>query len=194
MENKFYEIYRWKETWRDNPEFDWLDDMKDCDEAIESLRTHIENCDRKYDSKSINNAEDLILDIEDEKVEREFCSEWPTNEQVEKYCGVYPCLENAISVGFKKSKTPVDFDIISVFSLEYVSRETFRRTGEVWKLTPQLLKTRWTSELDFIRWSRVMHGFHPHEVRIEPMPVISCVSQKKEREINIGWDPYGLGH
>jgi hypothetical protein len=159
--------FRWKETWRDSSEFDWLDDMKDCDEAIESLRTHIENCDRKYDSKSINNAEDLILDIEDEKVEREFCSEWPTNEQVEKYCGVYPCLE-------------------------YVSRETFRRTGEVWKLTPQLLKTRWTSELDFMQWSLVMYSFYPQEVRIEPIPV-TYVSQKKEREINIGWDPYDLG-
>jgi hypothetical protein len=169
MENKFYgKIYRWKETWRDNCEFDWLDDMKDCDEAIESLRMHIQNCDRKYDLKSIYNAEDLILDIEDEKVEREFCPEWPTNEQVEKYCGVYPCLE-------------------------CVSRETFRRTGEAWKLTPQLLKTRWTSELDFIQWSRVMHGLNSQEVRIEPMPVILCVSQKKEREINIGWDPYDLG-
>jgi hypothetical protein len=170
MENKFYEIYRWKETWRDSSEFDWLDDMKDCDEAIESLRMHIQNCDRKYEFKSICNAEDLILDIEDEKVERESCPEWPTNEQVEKYCGVYPCLE-------------------------YVSRETkpVRRIGEVWKLTPQLLKTRWMSELDFVQWSLVMYSFYPQEVRIEPMPVISCVSQKKEREINIGWDPYDLG-
>ena len=170
MENKFYEIYRWKETWRDSSEFDWLDDMKDCDEAIESLRMHIQNCDRKYEFKSICNAEDLILDIEDEKVERESCPEWPTNEQVEKYCGVYPCLE-------------------------YVSRETkpVRRIGEVWKLTPQLLKTRWMSELDFVQWSLVMYSFYPQEVRIEPIPV-TYVSQKKEREINIGWDPYGLGY
>jgi hypothetical protein len=204
MENKFYgKIYRWKETWRDNCEFDWLNDMKDCDEAIESLRMHIQknkkfmaaqrtarsrylkfaeksglhievhtvsqDCDRKYEFKSINNAEDLILDIKDEQAEREFCPEWPINEQVGKYCGVYPCLE-------------------------CVSRETFRRTGEAWKLTPQLLKTRWTSESDFIQWLLVMHGLNHQEARIEPMPVILCVSQKKEREINIGWDPYDLGY
>lgn len=161
--------FRWNETWRDSFEFDWLGDMENCDDAIESLRVYIQNCDRKYDSKSINNAEELILDIEDEKVERELYPEWPTNEQEKRFCGIYPCLD-----------------------YEYVSRETFRRTGEVWKLTPQLLKTRWTSELDFVRWSCVMHGSHPKDVRIEPMPVIS-EKKGENKTVNIGWDPYDLG-
>ena len=49
------------------------------------------------------------------------------------------------------------------------------------------------SELDFVQWSLVMYSFYPQDVRIESIPV-TYVSQKKEREINIGWDPYGLGH
>lgn len=162
---------RWKETWRDDLEFDWLDDMENCDEAIDSLRVHIENCDRKYDSKSIEHAEDLIMDIEDEKFERKAYPEWPIKEQVERFCGVYPCLD-----------------------FENVSRETLIRTGETWKLTPQLLKTRWTSELDFVRWSRVIYGYYPREVRIESMPIPVVLDKKEEKKtVNIGWDPYDLG-
>jgi hypothetical protein len=81
--------YPWPESWRDNSEFDWLCEMDTCEDAIYSLRMHIQNCDRKHESRSIYNAEDLIVEIEDEIAAREEHPEWPTRDNIIKYCGIY---------------------------------------------------------------------------------------------------------
>lgn len=131
---------RWKETWRDHPRLDWLCEMDTCEDAIESLQIHISNCDSRYEGGSIKDAEETILDILSEIERREYAPEWPTLDQMAKYCGKYPVI------GLK-------------------SDDVLERT---WNLTPDLLRTRWVSEDDFYQWRLNQYGVRPP--RIEPMP------------------------
>ena len=147
MYDKYDKIYKWKETWRDDKDFDWLYEIETCEEAIESLNIHIENSSPKHDFRSIERAESLILEIQDEIDSRKENPNWPTLDQVAKYCGKYPCG--------KRSGKYHHIDL---------------REGS-FNLTPELLATRWVSDVDFKRWLFGQYlCFDSDIVRIEPIP------------------------
>jgi hypothetical protein len=130
----------WKVTWRDHDNLDWLCEIESCDDAIESLKFHISCCDRCYESSSIREAEDIIYEIMSEMDEREQHPEWPTVEQMKKFCG------------------------------KYLVSGAERNESMTWNLTPELLRTRWTSEDDFYQWMMGQYGVR--EARVEPMPEV----------------------
>jgi hypothetical protein len=146
--------YKWKETWRDSREFDWLCEMESCEDALYSLQVHIENCDKKHDGRSIDEAEGLMLDIQDEIDERLINPEWPTDWNLQEYCGKYPVVirkEEKQGTGKLKVKWCI------------------KSYDGTWNLTPELLKSRWTSEVDFLLWRDEQCDGLPVR-RIEPMP------------------------
>jgi hypothetical protein len=187
MDEKTEKTYRWKETWRDHREFDWLCDMETCEEAIDSLRGHIENCDRLHDGRSIEEAERLILDIEDEIDARSEHPEWPTRDQMVKYCGKYLVSPKKVLFSSDTSDALIkkwgglldDNDNLSQWDkrclahlFENEQKELMSRKKkmgkETWNLTPDLLRTRWVSEDDFYRWRMDQYGVRV--ALIEPMP------------------------
>jgi hypothetical protein len=186
MDEKTEKTYRWKETWRDHGEFDWLCEMETCEEAIDSLRAHIENCDRLHDGRSIEEAEGLILDIEDEIAERGEYPEWPTRDHMVKYCGKYLVSDKKVRLSsdttdalivkwgglMDDSLSPWEKRCVAYLfeneQKELMSRKN-KKGKEMWNLTPDLLRTRWSSEVDFMRWRFEQYSMFTVS-RIEPMP------------------------
>jgi hypothetical protein len=166
MDEKTEKKYLWKETWRDHREFDWLCEMETCEEAIDSLKVHIENSDRLHEGRSIEEAEGVILDIEDEIAARDEHPEWPTLDHMMKYCGKYPVRLVDGCSNIRINGEP--FLCTRERKFKDISEVTSSQGSGTWELTPELLRTRWVSEDDFYRWRMDQYGVRV--ALIEPMP------------------------
>lgn len=102
---------------------DWLEETMSLDEIGHSIEVHIQNLDRKYEGRSIENAEAVLSWVEDLAMEMHDTKDvaWPTAIDIDAYCGIW----------WIKNRLPRKVDIDTLH--QYSNRNYFVDSVMGWK-------------------------------------------------------------